>query len=80
MTHPRISTLGELRASGYQPTPVKVEMRNNLIRKLKAGERLFPGIRGYDDTVLPQSFSTIGICSGRMCSPSSNCCSIFSVA
>ncbi len=54
MTHPRISTLGELRASGYQPTPVKVEMRNNLIRKLKAGERLFPGIRGYDDTVLPQ--------------------------
>ena len=54
MTHPRISTLCELRASGYQPTPVKVEMRNNLIRKLKAGERLFPGIRGYDDTVLPQ--------------------------
>lgn len=54
MMHPRISTLGELRASGYQPTPVKVEMRNNLIRKLKAGERLFPGIRGYDDTVLPQ--------------------------
>jgi len=54
MTHPRISTLGELKASGYQPTPVKVEMRNNLIRKLKAGERLFPGIRGYDDTVLPQ--------------------------
>lgn len=54
MTQPRISTLGELKASGYQPTPVKVEMRNNLIRKLKAGERLFPGIRGYDDTVLPQ--------------------------
>lgn len=54
MTHPRISTLGELRASGYQPTTVKVEMRNNLIRKLKTGERLFPGIRGYDDTVLPQ--------------------------
>ena len=54
MTHPSISTLGELKASGYQPTPVKVELRNNLIRKLKAGERLFPGIRGYDDTVLPQ--------------------------
>ncbi|MCI0684826.1 MAG: sigma 54-interacting transcriptional regulator [Gemmataceae bacterium] len=52
MNRPR--TLAELRASGWQPIPVKDEMRKNLIRKLQKGEPLFDGIIGYDDTVLPQ--------------------------
>ncbi len=52
MTQPR--TVGELKASGYQSVPVKDEMRRNLIRKLKAGEKIFDGILGYDETVVPQ--------------------------
>lgn len=52
MDRPR--TLGELQASGYQVVSVKEEMRRNLIRKLRAGETLFPGIIGYDETVIPQ--------------------------
>src|SRR4029077_8467933 len=47
-------TLGELKASGYQTVSIKEEMRRNLIRKLKAGEPIFDGILGYDETVLPQ--------------------------
>lgn len=50
----RPATLGELKASGYRSISVKDEMRRNLVRKLKAGEPLFPGIVGYDETVLPQ--------------------------
>jgi magnesium chelatase subunit I len=50
----RPKTLGDLKASGYRPESVKDEMRRNLIRKMKAGEVLFPGIIGYDETVLPQ--------------------------
>jgi magnesium chelatase subunit I len=50
----RPKTLGELRASGYHSESVKDEMRRNLVRKMKAGEALFPGIIGYDETVLPQ--------------------------
>jgi magnesium chelatase subunit I len=48
------TTLGALRASGYQVLPVREEIRNNLIAKLAAKEPLFPGIHGYEDTVLPQ--------------------------
>jgi magnesium chelatase subunit I len=47
-------TLGELKAAGGRSESVKDEMRRNLIRKLRAGEPLFPGIVGYDDTVIPQ--------------------------
>src|SRR5579862_4432454 len=47
-------TLGELRESGYQTRSVKAEMRNNLIQKIRGSENLFPGIIGYDDTVIPQ--------------------------
>jgi magnesium chelatase subunit I len=47
-------TLGELKTSGYRTVSVRDEMRANLIRKLKAGEKLFPGIVGYDETVIPQ--------------------------
>ena len=50
----RPATLGKLKASGYQVLPVKAELRKNLIAKLREGEELFPGIVGYDDTVLPQ--------------------------
>ena len=47
-------TIGELRASGYRVLPVRVEMRNNLITKIKAEEIVFPGIIGFEDTVIPQ--------------------------
>jgi magnesium chelatase subunit I len=51
---PASTTLGALRASGYQPRSVKAEMRANLLQRLRAGEPLLPGILGYDLTVLPQ--------------------------
>src|SRR2546427_1333463 len=47
-------TIGELRASGYQTKTVKQELRDNLIARLKKGEHLFPGIVGYEESVLPQ--------------------------
>src|SRR5262249_15629408 len=50
----RPATLGELKSSGYKIETVKEEMRRNLIAKLASGERLFPDILGYDDTVVPQ--------------------------
>lgn len=47
------TTLGELVAAGYRPKSIKDEVRENLIRKMKAGENPFPGILGYDRTVIP---------------------------
>ena len=47
------TTLGALKASGYQSRSVKQELRENLIKKLKNKEEVFPGIIGFDDTVLP---------------------------
>src|ERR1043166_435381 len=55
----RARTLGELKASGYRAIPVKDELRANLICKLKRHEKLFPGIVGYDDTVIPQLVNAI---------------------
>src|SRR2546427_10053858 len=53
-------TLGELRQrAGTGTRPVKQEIRDNLVRKLQAGERLFPGIIGYDETVIPQLVNAI---------------------
>ncbi|MFU8812131.1 MAG: magnesium chelatase [Balneolaceae bacterium] len=49
-----IRTLGELKKSGWKSQSVKDELRTNLIRKLKSGEDIFPGILGYDKTVIPQ--------------------------
>jgi len=49
----RPATVGELRASGYRCVPVKVELRRNLLRALRDGRPLFPGVVGYDDTVVP---------------------------
>src|SRR6185436_5208381 len=57
MDYPR--TLRELRAARYQPLSVKDELRLNLIRKLRSGEKLFPGIVGYQDTVIPQLINAI---------------------
>jgi len=57
MDYPR--TLRELRAARYQTLSVKDELRLNLIRKLRAGEKLFPGIVGYDETVVPQLVNAI---------------------
>jgi len=48
------STLGELRSTGYKVVPVKQELRRNLISKMRKGEDMFPGIYGFEDTVLPQ--------------------------
>jgi len=47
-------TLGELRKAGYKVLPVREEVRKNLIEKIRLGETLFPGIVGYDDSVIPQ--------------------------
>jgi magnesium chelatase subunit I len=54
MVTDRPRTIGELRASGYRMESVKDEMRRNLIRKIAAGEPLFPDILGYEETVVPQ--------------------------
>src|ERR1700690_700005 len=48
------STIGELRRAEYRVLPVRSELRRNLIRKLTNHEELFAGIRGYDDSVIPQ--------------------------
>jgi len=57
MDYPR--TLHELKAAQYQTLSVKDELRLNLIRKLRAGEKLFPGIVGYEDTVIPQIVNAV---------------------
>lgn len=49
-----VKTLGALKKSGWQSLPVKDEMRKNLIRKMQSGEALFPGMLGYESTVIPQ--------------------------
>src|SRR5258708_7558383 len=49
----KIKTLGELKASGYQAKSIKEELRQNLIQKLKNKENTFPGIIGYEDSVIP---------------------------
>src|SRR5688500_19934820 len=52
--HPAPATLGQLRESGYVARTTKQEIRDNLLARLRAGETAFPGIVGFDDTVLPQ--------------------------
>ncbi|MFV0605735.1 MAG: magnesium chelatase [Niabella sp.] len=49
------TTLGQLKASGYIYKCVKEEVRQNLIKKLKAGEDTFTGIVGYEDSVIPET-------------------------
>src|SRR5438874_266728 len=50
----RAATLQELRASGWVSRTVKQEVRDNFLTRLQAGEDLFPGILGYENTVLPE--------------------------
>src|SRR3954453_21914775 len=54
-----IHTLGELRASGYRVRSVKDEMRENLLAKIASGESTFPGIHGYERTVIPAIHNAI---------------------
>ena len=54
MTAPRPTTLKQLRDSGWQSKTVKHELRDNFLAGLQAGETLFPGIVGYEDTVIPE--------------------------
>ena len=51
---PDILTLGELRRSGYRMQTVREEMRRNMLAALGGGEKVFRGIIGYDDTVIPE--------------------------
>lgn len=55
----RPRTVGALRATGYRPRAVRLELRSNLRAKLAAGERLFPGVLGYDRTVIPALVNAI---------------------
>jgi magnesium chelatase subunit I len=55
----RPKTLGELKKSGWKPRTVKVEMRENLIARLRENQPLFPGIVGFDKTVVPQVVNAI---------------------
>ncbi|MEP6924987.1 MAG: magnesium chelatase [Pyrinomonadaceae bacterium] len=53
------TTLGELKKINYQVQSVKDELRVNLIRKIRTGEKLFAGIIGYEETVVPQITNAI---------------------
>ncbi|NUS50993.1 MAG: sigma 54-interacting transcriptional regulator, partial [Nocardioidaceae bacterium] len=55
----RPTSLGALRATGYRSRSVKAEIRENLLHRLRTGEPAFPGIVGFDDTVLPQLESAL---------------------
>ena len=59
MSHPRPATLGQLKETNYRPSSVKDELRRNVIRKLRDGEELFPGIIGYRESVIPQIINGI---------------------
>ena len=48
-----IKTLGELKKSGHKPRSIKEELRQNLIEKLQRKENTFPGIIGYEESVIP---------------------------
>src|SRR5919204_5704877 len=53
-TRSKPRTLGELRATGYRPRSVREEIHANLVRQLETGAPLFPGILGYEESVLPE--------------------------
>ena len=49
-----ITTLGELKAAGYQSKSIKDELRNNLREKIKSGKPVFEGVHGFENTVIPE--------------------------
>jgi len=51
----KVKTFGELKAAGYRNRSVKEEIRENLIRKLNNKDTTFPGIIGYEDSVIPDT-------------------------
>src|SRR5699024_8002217 len=53
-TSPDINTLAQLRASGHVQKSVRGELRDNLLTALAAGENPWPGLHGFQRTVLPQ--------------------------
>ncbi|HSG49919.1 MAG TPA: sigma 54-interacting transcriptional regulator, partial [Longimicrobiales bacterium] len=59
MSQNRPTTVGALRESGYRPRSVRDEMRENLIHRIRSGEELFPGVLGYQDTVVPQIINAV---------------------
>ncbi|WP_396634548.1 magnesium chelatase [Maribacter sp. R86514] len=54
LDYKKIHTLGELKAAGYETKSVKDELRDNLVERIKKGEDAFPGVWGYEDTVIPE--------------------------
>src|SRR5208282_4090957 len=50
----KIRTLGELKSAGCQTMPVRMEMRKNLLQRLRDREQILPGIVGYEETVIPE--------------------------
>jgi magnesium chelatase subunit I len=54
MSKEKITTLGQLKASGYKSKSIKDELRDNLITTIKAGKNSFEGIHGYEYTVIPE--------------------------
>lgn len=59
LDHKKILTLGELKESGYRSKKIKDELRDNLIQKIKSGENAFPGVWGYENSVIPELESAI---------------------
>ena len=49
-----ITTLGELKTTGYQSKSIKDELRNNLREKIKSGKPVFEGVHGFENTVIPE--------------------------
>ncbi len=54
VTAPEPRTVGQLRATGHQPTSLRQEIRDNLLARLRAGEDPWPGLHGFADSVIPQ--------------------------
>ncbi|MEI6596459.1 MAG: sigma 54-interacting transcriptional regulator, partial [Bacteroidota bacterium] len=50
----KIKTFGELKKSGYVSKPIKIELRDNLISKIKDGQQVFEGVHGFENTVIPE--------------------------
>jgi len=59
IAHPEPASVGQLRAAGYLTRGTKDELRDNLLVRLRSGADAFPGIVGFDDTVLPELESAL---------------------
>ena len=55
MVQTEIKTLGDLKKSGYISKSIKEEIRQNLIEKISKKKVTFPGILGYEDSVIPDT-------------------------